>query len=167
MVLAGVHSMWQSPPSNTSPPRPVCASSATRFDMVPLVTNSAASLPVIAAAIELQTRLRDRNRRREVDVGLRIGVSTGDVTITEDDYLGTPPPAGVDEAGFIEWLDGMQDEWVHAARRLSPALVLQLLGWSGPQLIESFRTSDPRARTAHVSWAGPEPVPVWLVSACR
>ena len=44
----------------------------------------------IGAAIELQSRLRDRNRRRDVDVGLRIGLSTGDVSITGDDYLGTP-----------------------------------------------------------------------------
>ena len=40
----------------------------------------------IGAAIELQSRLRDRNRRRDVDVGLRIGLSTGDVSITGDDY---------------------------------------------------------------------------------
>ena len=52
------------------------------------VFDSAAN--AIAASIELQVRLRDRNRRRELAIGLRIGVSTGDVSITGDDYLGTP-----------------------------------------------------------------------------
>lgn len=44
----------------------------------------------IAAAIELQVRLRDRNRRRDLAITLRVGVSTGDVSITDDDYFGTP-----------------------------------------------------------------------------
>ena len=48
--------MWQSPSSSTSPPRPVWASSATRFDIVPLATNSAASLPVMAAAASSSRR---------------------------------------------------------------------------------------------------------------
>src|SRR4051794_21479525 len=52
------------------------------------VFDSAAS--AIAAAIELQARLRDRNRRSNLAISLRIGVSTGDVSITGDDYLGTP-----------------------------------------------------------------------------
>src|SRR4051795_3136604 len=52
------------------------------------VFDSAAS--AIAAAIELQVRLRDRNRRRDPAINLRVGVSTGDVSITGDDFLGTP-----------------------------------------------------------------------------
>jgi class 3 adenylate cyclase/tetratricopeptide (TPR) repeat protein len=52
------------------------------------VFDSAAS--AIAAAIELQVRLRDRNRRRDPAINLRVGVSTGDVSITGDDYLGIP-----------------------------------------------------------------------------
>jgi hypothetical protein len=59
-------------------------------------------------------------------------------------------------------LDELQLEWVRAARRLSPRLVVDLLAWSGPQLVELQASQDPRRRTATVTWAGPDPVPVWL-----
>jgi hypothetical protein len=68
-----------------------------------------------------------------------------------DDYLGTRPPEGAGEDDLVTWLDELQDEWVSAARRLSPRLVTDLLGWTGPQLVETFRRQDPRARTAVVS----------------
>jgi uncharacterized protein (TIGR03083 family) len=79
-----------------------------------------------------------------------------------DGHRGTPSPAGLTEAQFIDWLDDLQVEWVHAARRLSPRLVHELLGWSGPRLADELRREDPRSRTASVSWTGPHPVPVWL-----
>jgi uncharacterized protein (TIGR03083 family) len=79
-----------------------------------------------------------------------------------DRHHGTPAPDGLAEAEFIDWIDELQVEWVHAARRLSPRLVVDLLGWAGPQLVETFEQQDPQARTATVSWAGPDPVPVWL-----
>jgi uncharacterized protein (TIGR03083 family) len=77
----------------------------------------------------------------------------------------TAPPDGVSEAGFVAWLDELQDEWVRAARRLSPRLVTDLLRWARPQIAELFRQQDPAARTASVSWAGPDLVPVWLEQA--
>ena len=79
-----------------------------------------------------------------------------------DGYHGTVPPAGLDEQGFIGWLDDLQAEWVHAARRLSPRLIVELLQWAGPQLAAVLSGQDAGARTARVSWAGPDPVPVWL-----
>jgi uncharacterized protein (TIGR03083 family) len=79
-----------------------------------------------------------------------------------DQHLGTPPPEGSTERQFIEWLDDLQAEWVRAARRLSPQLVVDLLAWMGPQLVEMFRQQDPRQRSARVSWAGPDLVPIWL-----
>jgi hypothetical protein len=41
-------------------------------------------------------------------------------------------------------------------------LIVDLLAWSGPQLVELQASQDPRRRTAFVEWAGPDPVPVWL-----
>jgi uncharacterized protein (TIGR03083 family) len=79
-----------------------------------------------------------------------------------DGYYGTPGPERDGEAEFVAWLDGMQDEWVKAARRLSPRIVIDLLAWSGPQVAEALRAEEPSARTASVSWAGTAPVPVWL-----
>jgi uncharacterized protein (TIGR03083 family) len=79
-----------------------------------------------------------------------------------DHHHGTLPPDGSDDVAFIDWLDNLQMEWVQAARRLSPRLVVDLLTWSGPQLIDLWRGQDATAVAAHVSWAGPDPVPVWL-----
>lgn len=79
-----------------------------------------------------------------------------------DGHHGTPAPSGATEGEFIAWLDGMQDEWVRAARRLSPAIVAGLLDWAGPQIASTLRGQDSRARTASVSWAATGPVPVWL-----
>ena len=79
-----------------------------------------------------------------------------------DQHHGTAPPEDLSEAAFIEWIDLLQIEWVQAARRLSPRLVIDLLAWTEPQLIELLTTQNPRAPTGHVSWAGQGPVPVWL-----
>lgn len=82
-----------------------------------------------------------------------------------DDHRGTPPPDGLEELGFIRWLDELQIEWVDAARRLSPRLVVELLGWLGGQVGDTVTTQDPSPLTASVSWASAGPVPVWLDQA--
>ena len=79
-----------------------------------------------------------------------------------DQFHGTPSPAGLTESQFVAWLDELQAHWVQAAKRLSPRLVVDLLRWTGPELLDVFRRQDPRERTARVSWAGPDLVPLWL-----
>jgi uncharacterized protein (TIGR03083 family) len=91
-----------------------------------------------------------------------VGDDLGVLARHRDHHLGTVPPEGSDESTFIAWLDDLQMEWVHAVRRLSPRLVIELLGWSGPQVVDLFQSQDPLALGGQVSWAGPEPVPLWL-----
>lgn len=79
-----------------------------------------------------------------------------------DGYRGTPAPNGVDEHGFIDWLDELQATWVDAARRLSPMLLIELLEWSTKRFAQAMEARDPASVTAQVSWAGEGPVPVWL-----
>ncbi len=79
-----------------------------------------------------------------------------------DQHHGTIPPEDLSEVAFIEWIDLLQVEWVQVARRLSPRLVIDLLAWTEPQLIELLKAQDPSSPTGHVSWAGQGPVPVWL-----
>jgi uncharacterized protein (TIGR03083 family) len=82
-----------------------------------------------------------------------------------DGHRGTPgPPDDAGEAEFAAWLDDLQAEWVLAARRLSPRVVIDLLEWAGPQVADTVRRQDPRARTGDVSWAGGL-VPAWLDQA--
>ena len=93
-----------------------------------------------------------------------VGDDLGLLARNRDGFLGTRAPAG-SEAEFAAWLDELQAEWVRAARRLSPRLVTDLLRWAGPQINVMFAGEDVRARTASVSWAGPDLVPAWLGQA--
>jgi len=68
----------------------------------------------------------------------------------------------LDERGFTRWLDELQMEWVHAARRLSPRLVVELLGSLGDQVADTVAMQDPSLVAAHVSWASAVPVRAWL-----
>lgn len=82
-----------------------------------------------------------------------------------DGHLGTRAPTDPNEAEFIGWLDELQIEWVHAARRLSPRLVTDLLAWTDCQISELITSQNPSAVTANVSWASTGSVPMWLDQA--
>ena len=79
-----------------------------------------------------------------------------------DGHRGSSPVDGTDEAGFIDWLDDLQDRWVQAARRISPRLATELLTWLRGPIVDLFREDDPSLVDAHVSWASANPVPRWL-----
>jgi uncharacterized protein (TIGR03083 family) len=62
-------------------------------------------------------------------------------------------------AAFINALNA---EWVGAMRRVSPRLLCDLLGETGPAAAAYFGSLDLHAIGEPVSWAGPQPAPVWL-----
>lgn len=68
-------------------------------------------------------------------------------------------------AELVAFVNRRNEEWVAALRRLSPRVLIDLLGWSGEQLLAHFRSLDLRATGGPVSWAGPEPAPQWLDTA--
>ena len=94
-----------------------------------------------------------------------IGDDLSVVAWQRDQHHGTPAPAAADEATFIDWLDNLQMEWVHAARRISPRLAVELLDWLGDPVADTFAAQDPRCCTARVSWASDSSVPIWLDQA--
>lgn len=63
---------------------------------------------------------------------------------------------------LVALINRLNAEWVTASRRLSPRLLTHLLQITGEQVVTYFRTLDPDAIGGPVSWAGPEPAPVWL-----
>lgn len=91
-----------------------------------------------------------------------LGGSFSVISWLRDGYRGTPSPNGLDEQGFIAWIDDLQTTWVNAARSLSPRLLIELLEWSTKGFAEAIEAQDPASVTAHVSWASAEPGPVWL-----
>lgn len=92
-----------------------------------------------------------------------LGDDLGLLARQRDGHSGIRPPAGADNPeAFARWLDGAQDAWVRGVRRLSPRLVVDLLTWTGSQVVELFHGQDPEVADAFVSWASDRPVPRWL-----
>jgi uncharacterized protein (TIGR03083 family) len=93
------------------------------------------------------------------DVGLHLlGVEIGNVSRRRDG-VGFEPHPGVP---LGEWLAGFNEEWVRAARRISPPLLRDLLNTTGRIFERYLETLDLDALTGHVSWASDGAVPVWL-----
>jgi uncharacterized protein (TIGR03083 family) len=65
-------------------------------------------------------------------------------------------------AQLIELVDRLNAEWVCAMRRISPRLLRELLAFCGPEVEACFLSLDPMKIDGAVSWAGPEPAPVWF-----
>lgn len=64
-----------------------------------------------------------------------------------------PPPATYRD--LVNLLNRLNADWVRAAQRLSPQLMIELLDLIGPQLHHLFTTLDPLAPArASVAWAG-------------
>ena len=91
-----------------------------------------------------------------------LGDHIGRLSRHRDDY---PSPQPRDGEAFPAFLDRINDEWVIAARRISPRLLIEQLTIIGNQVVEFWQTVDPDALGARVSWAGPGPAPVWLDAA--
>lgn len=125
--------------------------------------------------LELLGDLRDGDWRRPTpcprwsvqDLSCHLlGDDFGLLARSRDGHFGTqPPPDATGDESFAVWLDSLQDAWVVAGRRLSPRLIVELLSWTGRQVIDLLKGMDASARSARVSWAGPDPVPSWLDQA--
>lgn len=63
---------------------------------------------------------------------------------------------------LVALIDGLNASWLQATRRLSPRLLCDLLRFMGDQVCDYFQTLDPYTLGGPVSWASPEPAPVWL-----
>ena len=63
---------------------------------------------------------------------------------------------------LVDLVNRLNAEWVAAARRMSPRLLRELLALLGPEVEAYFSSLDLKAIGGPVSWAGPDPAPVWL-----
>jgi uncharacterized protein (TIGR03083 family) len=89
-----------------------------------------------------------------------LGDHIGRLSIHRDGFHVLHPRDG---EAFSLFLDRtINDEWVNAARRISPPLLIDLLSKIGDQIVEFWHTVDLDALGGPVRWAGPEPHPYWL-----
>ncbi|MEU8916554.1 maleylpyruvate isomerase family mycothiol-dependent enzyme [Streptomyces nigrescens] len=56
----------------------------------------------------------------------------------------------------------INQEWVDAHRRVSPATLTDTLDLIGGQIAQFFEAADPNSLSLGVSWAGIDPAPMWL-----
>lgn len=74
-----------------------------------------------------------------------------------------PPDSEIQEyAQLIALVNRSNSEWVLAARRISPRLLMDFLAFTGPEVEACFASLDPVKMGGPVSWAGPEPAPQWF-----
>jgi uncharacterized protein (TIGR03083 family) len=76
-----------------------------------------------------------------------------------------PPPAKpiTSYNTLVEFLNNLNAQWVEAARRISPQLLMEFLEVTGPQLAEYYASLDPEAPALFgVAWAGEETSPNWF-----
>src|ERR1700761_2843449 len=91
------------------------------------------------------------------DVDLRM------ITLYRDDYF--PPNAPVIDSyqSLVNYLNKLNNDWVNAARRLSPAILIDWLQETGPQVYNLFEKLPPFENAVFsVAWAGEETSPNWF-----
>jgi uncharacterized protein (TIGR03083 family) len=91
-----------------------------------------------------------------------LGDHAGRLSRDRDGYRPQQPHDGETFPAFLDRING---EWVTAARRISPRLLIEQLLIIGNQVVEFWQTVDPDAVGNRVSWAGPGPAPAWLDAA--
>jgi uncharacterized protein (TIGR03083 family) len=63
---------------------------------------------------------------------------------------------------LARFLDRFNAQWVEAAQRISPPVLVDLLAAVSPQVLAFWWDRDLDALGGPVDWAGPDPAPVWL-----
>lgn len=87
----------------------------------------------------------------------------GDVAMLSRERDGRPSkPTPGTYADLVNLVNRLNDEWVVAARRMSPRLLRDFLAFTGPAVEEYFLSLDLEAIGGPVSWAGPDPAPMWF-----
>ena len=96
------------------------------------------------------------------DVALHLlGGEIGNLSRRRDGIQSTGAPIR-DWQELVGLINTWNQDWVLATRRISPRLLIDLLELVGSQMNDYFQSLDPFATGGAVSWAGPEPAPVWL-----
>lgn len=137
---------WLGPPIDT---RPVFAEQQAAFiDLLRRLDDDEWAEPTICPGWSVK------------DVAAHVlGDHVGRLSIHRDGFHVVHPRDG---EAFPTFLDRINEEWVDAARRISPPLLIELLSNVADQIIAFWRTVDLDALGGPVRWAGPEPHPYWL-----
>ena len=85
------------------------------------------------------------------------------LSLERDRYFGNPGPVNNEFETVVSWLNQFNQQWVDAARRLSPGVLLYLLEQTGPPTSAYFESVDPFSPAVFpVLWAGEEESKSWM-----
>jgi uncharacterized protein (TIGR03083 family) len=85
------------------------------------------------------------------------------VSSLRDRYAAPPDTPVASYRDLVDLIDRLNADWVKAARRISPQLLIELHALIGPQVSRLFEALDPYApAAASVAWAGEESSPNWF-----
>jgi uncharacterized protein (TIGR03083 family) len=86
------------------------------------------------------------------------------LSMGRDGFAGVGPETPIDGwASLVEFLNRLNAEWVKVARRISPPIMVDLLGHIGPQLARHVETLDPHGPALFaVAWAGEDASENWF-----
>ena len=90
-----------------------------------------------------------------------LGDEVAQLSMGRDDYHASLIDAN-DWAGLVTELNDMNEQWVTAMKRVSPRLMIGLLKSMGEQVNRHLQSLDPHSTGPVVSWASPDPAPMWL-----
>jgi uncharacterized protein (TIGR03083 family) len=84
------------------------------------------------------------------------------LSMARDGYVGERPD-GFDYQNMVAFLNRLNADWVRAARRISPRILVELIEQTSQEIYELFKSLDPHAPAAFsVSWAGDDVSPNWF-----
>ncbi|MGW6459836.1 maleylpyruvate isomerase family mycothiol-dependent enzyme [Streptomyces sp. NPDC055078] len=125
-------------------------------------------LPERAELLALLRGLSPGQWRRETVPGWTVrdmaahllGDDYGRISRDRDGHREGPSPApGEPLESFIHRIN---QEWVEAYRRVSPAAITESLELTGAAVADLFQGADLQEPSLGVSWAGADPAPLWL-----
>jgi uncharacterized protein (TIGR03083 family) len=86
------------------------------------------------------------------------------LSMQRDRYFGTQPTRDISTyQGLVQWLNTLNHEWVTAARRISPDVLIMLLEITAPLVSDYYASLPPEAPAMFpVAWAGEQASPNWM-----
>ncbi len=85
------------------------------------------------------------------------------LSIQRDQYLGVPPGELNGYNDLLNYLNTLNADWIKAAKRMSPKLVIELLKQTNKEIAVYLPTIDPQATALFsVAWAGEEQSANWF-----
>jgi hypothetical protein len=87
-------------------------------------------LSSLSVKIGINKRLHSKWKVKDVAAHLLDGNIRG-ISVMRDHYFGEKAPVDVSYKGLVNFLDGLNADWVNAMRRVSPAMLIELLHITG------------------------------------